>query len=489
MAPFLKKIQSQPFFLALMALFFVAHGYNQNHASVTAMDFAVLLGEYWMGTILVFLFGLLIYSKMVKAALFAFGLMFLELFFGPFHDGLKKISPTFFLAKYSVLLPLLLLLTVVFVWWLKKTHNSFHRLFAYLNGCFLLLLLIEVPSFFSGSQAPPKSGLPACTTCRKPDVYLIIADSYSDSLALADALHFNNGAFLSQLRNRGFHVVEGSHSNYNYTPFAMSSLLQMNYLPGVRGYNSDKHDRDLCAGYINRNPVVAFFRENGYAIKNASIFNLADEPTQARQNYLLLGKDLVRSQTFLQRLQRDLGYHLVTTLNLQSAIASYTFYTKKCNDKVLGLLRDEIGQRSQQPRFIYTHLLLPHYPYYYDQNGRERPLSYFKAGYEFDQQAYLEYLQYGNGLFLRLIDAIFKNATQPPIILLMGDHGFREFHPSRLPDPKYYYMNLNAVYLPDGNYQQFYKDLPAVNQFRALLNSAFGQHLPMLKDSAVLIQE
>lgn len=489
MAPFFKKLQSQPFFLALMALFFVVHGYNQSPASLTAMDSAVLVGEYLLGTLLVFLVGFLLYRTVNKAVLFAFALMFLELFFGAFHDGLKKISPTFFLAKYSVLLPVLFILLLLFVVWLKKTTGRFHRFFTYLNGSFLLLLLIEVPSFFSAGQPPAKSGLPACPTCPKPDVYLIIADSYSDSVALADALHFNNGAFLSQLRSRGFHVVEGSHSNYNYTPFAMSSLLRMNYLPGVRGYNSDKHDRDRCAGFINHNPVVSFFRENGYTIKNASIFNLADEPTQARQNYLLLGKELVRSQTFLQRLQRDLGYHLVTTLNLQSAIASYTFYTKKCNENVLGLLRNEIRQKSPQPRFIYTHLLLPHYPYYYDKNGRERPLSYFKAGYEFDQQAYLEYLQYGNGLFLRLIDDIFKNAAQPPIILLMGDHGFREFNPSHLPDPKYYYMNLNAVYLPGGQYQNFYKGIPSVNQFRALLNTAFGQHLPLLKDSSVLIQE
>ncbi|HEY1023449.1 MAG TPA: hypothetical protein VGE06_14110, partial [Flavisolibacter sp.] len=51
------------------------------------------------------------------------------------------------------------------------------------------------------------------------------------------------------------------------------------------------------------------------------------------------------------------------------------------------------------------------------------------------------------------------------------------------------YRNMNAVLLPNGNYQPFYNGISGVNQFRALLNAAFGQKLPMLKDSTSFLEE
>lgn len=485
----LRRCLPLPFFLALMPLFFVLHGYNQNQASLTALDFWTLLGEYALGTALVLLLALAFFRRLNKAALLTFGLIFVELFFGAFHDALKRITANFFLAKYSVLLPLLLIGLVFFFLWLKKSNGNFRRFFTYLNLIFLLLLVMELPGLFRSKPTVKQSGLLPCSDCTKPDVYFILADGYADSVSLQNAMQFNNREFLAALRQRDFHIVEGSHSNYNFTPFSVASLFQMNYLTGVHGSNSDQHDRNLCAGNINHNPLVSFFREEGYTIKNFSIFNVADQPTQARQNYVLLGKDLIRSETFLSRLRRDLGYHLVTTLKWQHAIEDYSYYTKRCNEKLAGLLREETNLPSAPPRFVYTHLLMPHYPYYYDKNGRERPLSLLLSGDEFNQKAYVGYVQYCNRVFLDLIDTILRHSKQPPIIVFMGDHGFREYAGEKVPDPRYFYTNMNAVLLPNRNYRSFYPGLPAVNQFRALLNTAFGQHLPMLKDSSVMVRE
>ena len=101
----------------------------------------------------------------------------------------------------------------------------------------------------------------------------------------------------------------------------------------------------------------------------------------------------------------------------------------------------------------------------------------------------MDYLQYCNGVFLDVIDNILKNSPKPPVIVFMGDHGFREYPNLIAENSPYYYMNMNAVYLPNKNYTPFYKGISSVNQFRALLNSSLGQRLPMLKDSAVFIRE
>ena len=89
-----------------------------------------------------------------------------------------------------------------------------------------------------------------------------------------------------------------------------------------------------------------------------------------------------------------------------------------------------------------------------------------------------------------LWSAIFqKNETGSPIVLLMSDHGFREFRDEEKVDHKYQFMNLNAVLLPGKDYKNFYKGISAVNQFRAVLNTEFGQELPLLKDSCSYLTE
>jgi len=69
----------------------------------------------------------------------------------------------------------------------------------------------------------------------------------------------------------------------------------------------------------------------------------------------------------------------------------------------------------------------------------------------------------------------------------MSDHGFRQLADTTA--KKYYFMNLNAVYLPAGNYSGFYDGMSNVNQFRVILNAQFGQKLPLLKDSIIFLRE
>ena len=103
------------------------------------------------------------------------------------------------------------------------------------------------------------------------------------------------------------------------------------------------------------------------------------------------------------------------------------------------------------------------------------------------QAAYIGYLQYSNSKFLELIDFILSHSKKPPIIIFMGDHGFRHFTTNV--DHRYYFMNLNAVYLPGRQYDGFYKGISAVNQFRIIFNNPFKQHLPLLKDSTSFLIE
>jgi len=129
---------------------------------------------------------------------------------------------------------------------------------------------------------------------------------------------------------------------------------------------------------------------------------------------------------------------------------------------------------------------MPHPPYYYDSLGNRTSENLLTHKNYFSKSAYISYLKYTNEKLLELVDYIQSNNRRPAIIILMGDHGFRQSSDFTYLN-KYQWMNLNAIFLPDKNYSAFYKGISNVNQFRVILNTEFEQILPLLKDSIILI--
>ena len=153
------------------------------------------------------------------------------------------------------------------------------------------------------------------------------------------------------------------------------------------------------------------------------------------------------------------------------------------NDDILTLTQNIVHRASTKPKFVYTHLMMPHYPYYFDSGGKPLPLEKLAGLRKADPKDYAGYLQYTNQKLLDLVDHILQKSARPPVIVLLGDHGFR--HPDMKTDPRFDFMNLNAVFLPERRQAAFYDSITNVNQFRVLLNTLFHQQLPLLKDSTI----
>lgn len=485
------RFASQEFFLLLLPFFFVLHGYIDNKEAMRFWEALQLFGEYALISLVIFGISFLLTRSRRKAALFAFALLFFHLFFGALHDAVKGLFPSLFVSKYVFILPFALLFFIGLLIYLRRTKKDFSRLAVYLNLIFLLLIVMDLPWLFATNKTPMTTvaGTTVCDTCDKPDIYLLIADEYADSASLQQIFGFNNNDFQNALRRRGFHLVENSRSNYNFTPFAMASLFQMNYLEGIEGRNQNLSDRNKCYSWINNAGILNFLKQQGYEIRNNSMFNLANIPTAAPQNYIRIGKDMIVSHTLLSRMNRDLRYHLALTFKLESEIHRLSYAMHHCNQLLLNRLLEDVNTKTEKPRFVYTHMTMPHYPYYFRKDGQPNPIELLQEGQQSGKKEYIEYLQYSNGLLLETIDRIVTNSKKPPIILLMGDHGFREFPEGFEKHAPFYYMNLNAVLLPDRDYSKFYNGISSVNQFRALLNTVFHQQLPYLKDSTILLYE
>lgn len=478
----------------LLPLFFVVHGYVEHYPVISVWEGLMLLAEYCAVTAVLWLLTWILLRNLHAAALLTFLLMAFHIFFGPIHDGLKGIAGGSLLSSYTLLLPLILSGTIFLLFYFIRRKPESKKLAAYANLLLLIFLLIDAVQLGSKASDLSRSRGQArltsrCDTCRRPDVYLIIADGYAGNQSLNDIFNFDNSSFEKQMQSRGFHLVTKTKSNYNYTPFTISAILGMNYLRGLEGRNQSLSDRKTCYETINENAVTRFFSNQGYEFINLGVFRFAKQPPYHTTSFYLAGTDLVRAQTLFSRLNRDIRFNLVTRFKIRSEVERMAYEQKRLNEDLYKRAMEEISTPSTKaPRFIYIHLGMPHAPYYFNSKGKPYPVDALFESSTVNLEHYREYLQYSNQQYLRLIDSIQEHAATPPLVLFMSDHGFREYNQQQF-GPAYQFMNINMVSLPGKKYKGFYEGMSTVNQFRVVLNQEFGQRLTLLKDSTILLSE
>jgi hypothetical protein len=150
------------------------------------------------------------------------------------------------------------------------------------------------------------------------------------------------------------------------------------------------------------------------------------------------------------------------------------------------------------PKFVFVHLEVPHPPFVFGPEGEAVTLESRFDDYDGDwlicdgrlnfaqyQKAYCDQVRFINSRMKKAIDEILSNSSNPPIILLLGDHGPRS--ETIWSNPEKTNMteclaNLGAFYLPGGGEKLLYPDMTLVNLFRAIFNHYFGERLIHLPD-------
>jgi hypothetical protein len=483
------KLKKYPLFLLLLPLFFVLHGFTENYDFVPVIDAALLFFIYLISTLILLVLSWMLFRNWSKAALLTFFLMAFHFFFGSIQDGLRKTFPGF-LSKYIFILPASLCLLILLIILLRRRKKSLTQFAFYLNFLFLLLIAIDgvwlINKMIAGQKnknAPLSNEFTVCTNCNNPDVYIIISDEYAGNTELKEMFNFDNTLFVNELANRGFHTIANSTSNYNYTPYSIASTLNMDYL------DLDRTGKQPLLAYtyetIKDNQFLKFLQHHQYRFYNYSFFNFAGQPAHTQETFLPVSTRLITGQTFLSRVNKELRFNLVTRLNSDRELKKLVYANKQNNKTLFDLTFKTAADKIKQPKFVLTHLMTPHYPYYFDKEGKEFPFETLVEEQKFNRQHYIEYLQYGNNKLLELIDHILKNSSSPPVIVLMGDHGFRNFNEKV--DPKYYFLNFVSIHLPSYNYSSFKDSLTNVNLLRTVLNTTFQQKLSYFKDTTFVM--
>ncbi|HET6994738.1 MAG TPA: sulfatase-like hydrolase/transferase [Chitinophagaceae bacterium] len=483
------NIRRWPFYILLFPVFFILHGYADNFRFVSTGSVLLLCLGYMSAAILITVLFYFLYKDLSKAALLAFFILAFDFFFGSLLDFLREVFPTSFIVRYSFLVPAFLVLFVILFFIIKK-RKALYRVNYYLNTLLVLLIVIDVAILITrlmGNSNRPGAvdkEMTACDRCSKPDVYVIVLDEYAGQQETKDILAYSNQPFLDSLGARGFKTIDNSQSNYSYTAYSTASFLNMEYLDPDKSKSVKKGGYKYAINKIENNRFVNFFHSLGYRFFNCSPFTIAGQSTRIEGSFVPTNTKLITVGTFLNRFEKDVMLSAAEKFNMEWYLKRVMYVTLNGNNELLALTK-KTADTGGDPKLVYTHLLMPHYPYYYNEAGQLRSFEALRKSSLDNNEDYLAYLKYTNGQVIQLVDYLLSHSARPPVIVLASDHGYRQY--KNQADQNYFFTNLLSVHLPGGNYNLYTDSTDNVNFLRLLLNSQFGQKLPLLEHKTFMI--
>lgn len=497
-----------PYFIFLLPVFFIINGYNDYFGFMPAKFIA--WNFLWVSGLVFFVYyiGKLLFSENVKSILFGFFVSVFLIFFGSIFDSWKFFVSVHFFKSYYFVFPCTVLLIWLFSHFLKRSKNNFQRLFNFLNLLLFVLFFFEITrSVINTINTKPDNLLidsrfnvlksvkqpNTVYDTAKPDIFLLIFDGMPSSNALNEDLHFSNQILDSFLLQNGFYIATEAKSNYDLTVLSVSSMFNMDYVS----------EKEIKKG----TGIEMYFRATSSVLDNSWIRILKNEKYSIHQfqplsifknkewkGNLVFGNMLDNNffyKTFPGRLYRDIGWNFMR-MKLFEKFAGYAYNRqamgKKDDIERSVRLVQSVCTKNGSPKFVYTHFMLPHIPFVFNQAGGIRS---FKS-YDYENSAnraesyFVDQLKYANLKIIELVKYIKANNKENTIIIVQGDHGYKNFHISK--NAEFVFQNLNAIYFPDKNYECLYKRLSPVNSFRIILNKYFGSQLKLLKDSSVVIE-
>jgi len=485
-----------PLYPLLFALFPVLNLLAQNISQVTPITLVRPLVISVIFSVVIWLLAVLLLRNWQKSALLAFSFQFAFFTFGHLSDLLPGKSGLILLStEHLYYLGLVELgLIVALGIWLFRTRRRLHILTSYLvavSTCLVIFPLARIGQFYWTSERlgrqPVAQAAVLQTVTDKPDIYYIILDAYSRQDLLKANFNFDNQAFIDQLSQMDFDVISCSRSNYNGTAVSLSSMLNLDYLsdlgiPGTEINSGSNPEMPL----IKRNLVRTTLEQLGYRIYTFQ----TDYPTQDWENTTQTFSPSQTSYVTQRLLPIETVFIKSTALNLLMDISyPWTAQLKTTVDSPyashIAQVRFTLSQLPGTatlpgPKFVYAHIILPHRPFVFDAKGNiNTDTGYFSQNgsainWDYYQKGYIGQIQFANSQIIPTLNDILRYSQKPPIIILMGDHGYQ------LKDT--YFQNLLAIYLPDHKTESLYPGLSLVNVFRLIFNQYFGASYPLLPD-------
>jgi hypothetical protein len=304
---------------------------------------------------------------------------------------------------------------------------------------------------------------------------------------LLENVKYDNSEFIGQIEDLGFYVAHCSQSNYAHTYLSMAATFNMQYLQDFPGGIIVQGNESLLPSFIRHNVVRDLLEKLGYTIvafetgysnlhwPDADVY-LSPPRSASLDDFF----NIVKINDFeAMLLQSSAAWTLVDLFDMPDRLHKFVPDLNSPKEifrnrtlYVLDQFRIDRVPAIQGPKFVYTHLILPHFPYVFGQNGEEVK----EETWDYSIEAYRNQLIYTNKRMLAIVKDLIKNAPRPSIIILQGDHGFQHDPPNGR------VAILNAYYFPEGGKQALYPTISPVNSFRVIFNQYFQGEYELLED-------
>lgn len=303
---------------------------------------------------------------------------------------------------------------VAATWFALRRVRDFSPVAGFLNAFALALVALQALQMVAAAPAPSPPVVAAAPLPEtppplpaRPDIYLVVPDSYAGAATLAE-YGFDNRPFLDELRRRGFLVAEGIRANYAFTLLSLASLLNLDHIDRLVPGGVDSENRLPCVELIRGNALFAFARRAGYRLvsfasgANFLAFPHADHHLKPRFHTGEFTDALIRSTPLAFFLEAfGIDYH----------IQSRTLHVFENLPAAAAL---------PSPKLVFAHIYAPHAPFVFGADGG-RPTATTEAG------RYLDQVRFVNRRLLEAVDGILARSATPPAILILADHGVFPF--------------------------------------------------------------
>jgi hypothetical protein len=477
----------------LVAIYPPLFHYGNNARIVTFASLARALLLYSILAIVFYgLFSILTRGQPTKAANAAFVFLIFFHLYGVLYNYLY--NQDIIQVEDYTLLPLIVLLALYLARSATKVKNS-EKVW---KSAILLVSILIVSNLFkivpaeiakyraSNPKAANASALSnASEKAEYPDIYFIILDEFAGFDSMRNYWKYQEiDEFRSFLQSKGFYVAESSHSSSSDTLHQMSERLNYQEYP----LNANP---DIYYGALVNNRAMSYLKSLGYTtvVFDETKLGYPAAPSMSADYLFEYDSSNVSNTTAdMGNLFDDFGILVAENTMLRAFPLFYSNSLDPMFEKHQEMVFFTAGKlpyldEVPSPKFVHAHLLLPHYPFMFLENGNiNNPIYYYNWNY------YLDNYKFTIKFAEKMVNNILENSDpeNPPIIILQSDHGARNTptrHGVLLEDyPEEYKTHiLNALYLPGYDTSQLSQDMNPINTFPLIFNHYFDADIPLAK--------
>ncbi len=389
--------------------------------------------------------------------------------------------------SHKYLLPFWILLFTGFAFYIIKSRRTFlnsNKIILLISIALNASILINIAySEINEKELQTKNkifNIESKTPDKPRDIYYIILDGYANAEILKKEFNFDNSEFLNRLTQKGFFIANKSCSNYASTFLSLASSLNMEYI-NTATEQAGKKSASWKISYemVRNNELVRFLKSKGYKYYHLSSRHEASDYNENATENL--------SYSFMD----NFAILLSQTTMIKAFVNIYEYDLRK--SILFSFKKLQELNSIEGPKFIFAHIVSPHYPYLFDENGE--PVIETKrnrSGNRWKQKEnYINQLNFVNRKISEVVDKIISSSKIAPIIILQADHGSAStFNDLSLNQKQKLNKTMleerfkifNALNLPEISDSVLSDSISPVNTFRVVFNTYFNTNFKLHKD-------